>query len=703
MSKNTAKRTSKQIAAANQAIADLPMTYPIVANSTYVDRLGGQVTTEPAWRATPNTALMARRLISQTVRDDVAAFFTSHALVDIIAGLIPVRTLSLGTVAISVTDLSMAISEKVRTPEAMMVAMELVVPFLIKTGVISERALNFSTRVEYHDSEVTVRKLATDVAVQQVLQGYHLISTPSIADRKYTPQAFGQEVSSLLAPLGLAFTDVNKLDTVIDDIVLAVRARIDPSLAGMNGSLPTTWRDHAAIQDFATNLVFIKAAMALQPGTNMTTANGEYHLDTYAPLILTKLKTSDRYAMVGAREIRSFYGLRKVRNVRREPVEAILYENMKMAPVAQAAYIFADARMKGASIVASARDRAAEALSAVYDSLDKVDTSYHVEHVCAIRQHLAEAAPETQPCKVRQYLGRYSSSIPAADIAALLATSIRVAFASDDTAVHSKDADGNDQVTYNVGFEYQVQTAENHIPGLTTGRHAGDMVYTTDPTEVFMAVTEFDPATARAPVAQVIEGDRMGESIVGLDADEFVSCGMRSSYSFNLDGISASGKLRAIDFGRLSSNSQLKFKIPMGNVEVQSQLDAIYMDVFDDIAEAAAQGMVEANTAMFLRLALNRAVMNLANRVAPGFRDECQSFIIGQSASGMSRADASRVRAVMTQATITAICDLITYDFFLRAQGIHSMLMEHILDAATNDELGMIVLEGSQRKVRPAI
>ncbi|UNI73396.1 major structural protein [Pseudomonas phage ER16] len=71
--------------------------------------------------------------------------------------------------------------------------------------------------------------------------------------------------------IGLTLHELTDLSNVVEDMVLGVRASLDPlfSIDSDSVSVPHEWRNNRIVEELSHNLVFVKAALALPVGERL--------------------------------------------------------------------------------------------------------------------------------------------------------------------------------------------------------------------------------------------------------------------------------------------------------------------------------------------------------------------------------------------------------------------------------------------------
>lgn len=605
-----------------QAASQTVLTAPLAITSTIVDRKEGTAEVSAIWRDTVNIDYIARTCgRSARVRSEVAKFFSSHALAQILPKLMPVRTINVGTTVAMRTDLiQKAISSYLVNQAAASVVTEIVIAYLAKLNLVTTTSSNFVTRVYHTKHVVTVSHLALDIAMEEVARAVTMTKPLKIDDRVYTPDTLSQDIASALAPVGRVFLRIASITTVLDDIVAGVRANIDPEMLGLTGHVPAEWRDHPVVQEFSSNLVFVQAACALPAQTSVTPVNSDFRREQYAPEIASQLRTSTRYAIVGRNRVADHFSLTKIRDIRGVVHAAVLTQNAAFIPFAQSIYIFNDARVAGNKIIQQASERVAQAFVSASPAAANFSLTTVAKSMSEILRNVCEITG-TLPQRLYSTVVDVPGTMSVTAAAALLSNQVRFGLRSHpdfaiamsdrfgfkydpyadtlaldvnvDTDASDRDSDLADtdllQPGSNAYILYEVATREIDCGPFFEGQLVGDRGFTDVPDEVFTLVEDFTASTNVPPVAQDIPGSAQGSSFMGFDPEttlDAVHITKRFAYSFTVAGKHIHGVARAIDMNRLSADTASFLTVPRYNKSVVSAWMNLVLTTVRSLVEA---------------------------------------------------------------------------------------------------------------------
>lgn len=653
------------------------VSLPIAITSTIIDTLGGQTLYERVWQAKPSAEYIKYHCYSAAVRSEVSRFFLSHRMVEILdSDLIRVRTVRPDNVTIRPDVLFERISSvKGLTPSAALVVMEFVNAYLIQLGVVSDVTSDRVAPITYSRATVDLDKLITDSSIQEVVRIFESVTIVKIKDRVYTPQTFAQEVSSALLPLGRAFLDINDYSSIFSDIVRGIRAFIEPELVDLLGTVKPYWRDHPVVRQLAENAVFVEAAVSLPAGYSITPVNTDYRLETYAPVVLSALKTSKRYQFVDRSHIAKHYVSRKIRNRAGVVCGAIIGHNVRMMPAAQALHSTTDARSKDATMISGTRERAAEAIVAAYAGVPETVSVYSaVNTALSVLTDIAEASNGEHIGVVRYQVDEV---VPMTDLhmAMLLSDSMTVTVAGSSNAV-SVSGPGATAV-HIAEWVFTVPTTERDFI-FEEGSKAlllNDRVVTSSADEVLMVASQLDGAVTVALPQQTIPNELLDLSFIGFDFRKATSrLNTKMEFKLNHGDTMYEGSIRPMDLGRLMTNQSVSLYTPVYNDKVcQSFFDSLNeldQKVNKTLLDDSGTGRDHSGLRRALATRIMRARLNAAYSLDPSFIAEVSKTLVAVMTSQITPEDADQMRASFRQSMYRVDLAVYAFIFFLRAQGI---------------------------------
>jgi hypothetical protein len=669
--------------------------------STIIDRLAGTVVTEPIFREKPNLNMIMRRASNPGVREKCAQFFLSNKLVEPLTSVIPVNTLKPGDAAILQKDLFKAISKVENDPKVQLVVTEIVNAFLIGCGVVQDSG-TFTTRIYYPFKPVTTASLADDIGMQEVVRVLGSVDRLNLSNKKYTNRSFAAAAAQALYPVGKALLDVNELSGVIGDMVLGVRASIDPTLQGFTGSVTQSWRDNVVIQELAKNYVFVDAALSLPVG-DATPLNDGWKLNSWAPIILAALKTSPRYAIVGKSEVVRSLGLTKIRDLRGRPVSYVLYRSAKPEPVAQSVYAFEDAEISGAMTIIPTKERVAEAVAAAYGQTAGLGTDAAVSYLVSFLTDVVEAGYTNYKLGYHVDLGSLQEA-GHHEVACLISDRVRVKIEADGRVIKPGR---NPDMSRDYGWWYHVTTSERDFGDLNRGVFDSTTYVTNRLGEVFIAADEFAPQNAIDPRPQLIAPVAFDSRIMAFDPDtNLASLSSRYSWDITVNNSRVSGGFKASELGGMKSLTNTSLVIPIYNDDVFHTVMSVFDTISSLLADVVKRRQIDGEgpdqtTVSFLRRSLGRAFLRYAQNLAPGFRQEIHNGMIDRAVTRLQPDAAMALRARLGQREFGGYADVSALLMFLTMQGFNT---EKWTAMAKDLDMARVFLEyGSDRNSTASI
>lgn len=676
---------------------------PITVITNIIDRWEGLSQTFEIWGATPSVRYVTAVLSNDEDRQALAEFFISRRFATVFKSLNRTQSIKPNECLLVKTDVFAALNKFLSVPQAG-VALELILPLLLKLGSVSS-TMRYSNHVRYGFKTVDTEDVRNDVATYQVLQAVKATTTSNISpNTKYSTAALAEELADAYRKIGLELYDVNDLAIVVGDMVKGVRANLDPSLSYgvLTGSVSADWRKSRVVDELSKNLVFIKAAMALPPGSSVDLACEGWKLEKWGPILLSALQSSERYGWVSKAESLRTYGLRKVRDVKGIVQKAVIFRSAKVQPVAQAVFALEEAELAGAFSINASRDRIADAVQSAYGSAT-FNTSIGADLLVSVLGDAIEAG-WIGGSKVEEL----SLGLDETDVCCMLASRIHVTIPSlrDFTFVDAEDGQQPDQPAFSPKWTYTVATAEKTLTvpaGL--GEHRGDEVVSGDRNIILMAAAEFEPLDALVPKPQVFGPTAFNSIVVGFNESVLQSTTKKFRFDITINETSMRGSIRPAGFASMNTSDTTSLVTPHFNAQVITTLRDSFSTVNDLVGklENSTPGQWtgskpgdEFMTLMRRRIA--RALLALSQQLSPGFRNEVQNAVIDRTLSGsavMSVDETERMRARLSQRAYAACSDVLALQFFLFIQGIDDGVWADI--ANTPGMLRVYMEAGSDR------
>lgn len=619
-------------------------------NSTIIDRMAGISHSYEVFSGVVNSHYVSERLAKTDVRNAVSTFFTTRAIAPVIEEVIGARTHRIGGPATNRSKLYSAIKKAVSNTEAADVVMELIMPVIMKAGLVRfKRPIH--TRVSYEYGDVSMKDLLLDFERQVVIQAVNdctsLVSMNS--GETWATASIAEDIADAFFAMGTALRTVKDFEMIASDIVRGVRARIDPNLTGLKGDVPEYVREHDVVATLSQNLVFINEAFAIGKGTSVRIMSDGYKFDKWAPTVLAMLRTSERYSVVGRAEYLQNIGVRVIRDSRGIAHRAVVWEAARMAPVAMSVDVAPDVSFPGALSIDVSNERLGEHVEASYDRLPEVmSTTSAVEAYCdSLRDVVETLTGNEKQLESGAEFWTMRSSKTLGSIAMMMAESIGF-----------KPGEDGDIV-------YRCKSDEKVFDVLSGTMVAGE-VFTTDPVELIMLLGDRDPQTLVEPKPQLISRTALKSSMVGVSEEaDFVSMAERFSFRSTVMGVTISGSLRAVELQSMEVPSIVQLVKPVYNTEVMATVNAIIEQMY-----ALRKATDDELLASRIRRSVATYVLSCAQGVSAAFRDDIHAALIERSIAQLDAESAMKTRSRIGQRAIGAIADVIGAVFFLGMQGL---------------------------------
>lgn len=665
---------------------------PVYVHSTIVDRWEGMSQTFEVWGDTPNSRYVAKGLANVDDRNEVARFFITRGFALVLKSLIKVRTIKPEDCVLTKSELFTALCEHLTVAQAGIV-MELILPALSNLGLMVNN-MRYSTHIRYGFDPVTTDQVRDDVSVYQIMQAVKSTTKTSL-DRsmKYSPAAMAEILSEDFRKIGLEMYEVNDMASIVSDMVAGVRAAIDPELSGdaIGGSVPNDWRNSRVVEELSKNLVFIKAAIELPVGSPITIKSEGWKLDKWAPIILSAIQSSERYAWISKAEALRAYGLSKTRDTKGRVHNAVVYRAAKTVPIAQAVFALEDSLMPGAMNLNATKDRIAEVIQSAYGDAD-FNTA---ESAMLYRSVLSDAVEAGWTSG--QSVTNFAWSCSTEEICCLLADRLYV-------TLPARNDDGS---VSNMQWRYVVPTTEkDFVFDITPDTEMrGDEVSTSSVDVAILAHNEFSPIDVAPAKPQVFGPAAFNTRVVNYDERTVHRNDSRFAFYVSINSVSMRGNIRPSDFASMRTSDLTSVVVPHFNQLVISEtLTALEscVELLNKMRRSTeAQWSYAKPSEQFFTLLERRVarfILGLAQKLSPGFRRDVNNAIIDRTISGtpnLTPDQGTVMRAQLMQRAYAACADVLSFHFFLFVQGMDDQRWQ---DLITQDDMLKIYLEiGSDR------
>lgn len=660
--------------------------------TTLIDRYEGLSTTELVWARTANNKFVKELLVDERIKDKVAEFFVRRSISVVLKKLIKTVMFKPSETAFTKDEFFNVLSSVVEDVKAAGAINELCLPPLIELGLISD-AIQYSKQLRYGFDRVSISDIRNDVTMYNVVEEVKKVSVRIDKQDKVSATVFAEAVAEAMRPVGLAIYEIVDMGGVVDDLVKGVRAHIDPtqSISDMGGVVPHDWRNHKVVAELATNLVFVRAALSLPSGASLALTTDSWKLDKWASIVLTAIKSSERFQWVSKAEALRHYSIRKVRDLRGVPVSAVVARWIEVTPVAQAVFAVEDVGMAGAYNISPTKDRISDAVQKAYGTA-KFSL---LEGADLLKNNLEDYVQAGWNGASSVYVvdaGGNSASL--SDIAVLLADQLYVGVSDGkvEVASHLESVDEEIlQTVWDPAWWYSKNTTEQGLR-VWSGHHLGDRIITNDPAEVVLASDDRDALDAVPARPQLLSQAAFNTRLLTFSEDVVKRVDSRFSFQATVAGVKIAGSFRAVDFASLRSGTHTCLVMPHYNAEVIRGLESTHKRVAE-LNEKVAKSSPDtwnANKAdpqvmKFIERRQARELLALAQRLDANFRNEVHSTIIERAiASGnVKGSDADLFRAKLGQKSFAAVVDLLALRFFLFIQGIETEYWTELLSSET--------------------
>lgn len=623
------------------------LTLSATINSFIVDRLSGVTITERVYGEEMNVTYIVRRIRNDVVRTEVANFFTTRRIGSIFSSLIATNTIRVGGYYFNVSDLVRDVSESVGSRDAAAAIVEILCPVLYGTGLMTRSSAIMARHTyDFNAMAGVFTDIAADIITQELTRAVRASAALFNVEpgRVYSTKQVGIELAEAFFAVGTALRNTADFSAVLEAMVWGVRAKIDPNLSGLKGSVPSDIVNHVVVDTLSTNLNFIQEALLLAEAASMNPIDG-WKFDKWAPVILSMIRLSERYSIVNRSELINQFSIRKTYGLDGIVRFAVINQKASVEAAALALIAIDDVAFDGAWALDTTNERVAEHVAAAYgDFAHKFTTEMGAAHVSEVARDLIEHDAEALS-GVEVFSVDFRSP---EDLAMMLCD--RIMF---------KPGSWSDRI-------YTMATAERTMH-LESGVVMSGFIYTRDPVEILLASAEREATAAVLPRPQLLPREALHARLLRSDGDNLTFISIRDRFAFGVQifDLPLRGSLRASDLASMSSSNQLSLVIPAYNRWVVS----VVMEQLGTARVMCESGPAE------LRRRLKRShaalvLKDIAQSLSPGFRSEVHRAMIDRTIGRMDPGQATLMRARLSQTAVGAFVDLASVAFFLRLQGL---------------------------------
>lgn len=652
--------------------------------STFTDRLAGYTVAETIWSGQEvNSAHISRLLVDEETRRDVIRFFATRELINVVTDLLPGQQWQMGGYQATLAEMFASVMRSTKgNRNAASVLMEMLAPSFtraqILVGVAERRPIVQRFTYPFVD-EPTIAGLVSEISRAEIERSVSALTVSWNVEerRRYSTRALANTVADAFFPLAAALHDAFDFDAIVNDIIKAVRVRIDPIHTGLTGDVPRTMLEHPTVLFLETNATFIRAALNLgtdregaQGGitTSITPTVSEYRFDKWAGPILALLKSSDRYAIDGRMEALRSIGIKTVEDLRNVVRGAVVFENAEMEPVALGVVAVEDATMPAAWNIFQSKGRVDAHIAASYGNVHKeLSVSNTADHLANIMGPVVEESSAT--------LGVYSVEVRAQSlerIATLLADHIMY-----------KPGDAT-SVLYRLTTTKRLE--------LTSGVCVRNEVYTSDPVEVILAYGDKESVTANAMPQLLPKAALNSHLFVEANTDVIVRTDARYSFDQTIGHVTIRGSMKMSEFEHARHDIDASLVKPAYNDAIFNTCWSAYRAMIS-VTEKAPETMRRR-----LRREYTHYVVRVARAIASSMRGAVHAMLMRKSMSRLEEHEIQLMRARFHQAPVMAYSDLVAAAFFFGVQGIGQSPDEVDSAVASLDDTGEQDAPDSKRK-----
>lgn len=675
----------------------------------------GRAETVPIWGDSANMEFVSDELVDRGIREEVTDFFVKRAIAPVIEKLVVPPFMKPQETTVTKPMFYEALTTTGVSDRAAHVIMELLIGPFVKLGFLSGNG-KFAKQERFPFQRVTAAKISHEVAVHQMETALANVSMSGIdATVKQSKHVFSERIAEMFRPIGLSLLQAAELSSVVDDIIIGVRAHIAPYGVSADDvdAVPASWRNNPQVAELASCLPFVRAALIIPAGTPLALKNEGSNLDSWLRIIINYLRDSKRYKWISRKEALRHYTTRKVRNVRGEVVSVVAHRSLKAVAQAQAVIAIRDGAVMSldAMNISATKDRIAEVVQSTYGAAE-FTTAAGAELYANIASDLISLGYANATQAV--FIDAVGDGATMYDIAALMATSLEVevgtdgnVVTSDEVAAEKRATDSSriDDATWDPRWWFSVATRERNL-GVVAGRHYGDVVITPDPVEALMAADEVTAEDVFPAQPQLLSQAAFNSRVINFNPKDLQSIEEKFVFEVPYAGRNLKGAFRAMDFASLRAARLTTLVKPHFNDAVIRALSDVYAATSALITEAGAADRDAFLTnevptdvvigSMHRRVAIQ--LLRLSQQLSPTFRRDVHRAMIERViiANSDSSEELAITRAQLMQSAFAAMADVTALLFFLFIQGIECEAFVNLVGSQT---MQAVCLEmGSDRK-----
>lgn len=650
-------------------------------HTTVIDRQAGTTVTEEIWRDDPNINVIMRNARQPDARRECAEFFLSRKLNKVISDVVTTRTVKKGDVIIQPEALFNAITKNVASSAAGVVIMEVVNSYLRRLGMMTNNG-EFCTETYYPVKRVTVEDLSDDIAMQEVVRVLSGVTGEPLGNAKtFSVEAFASAITEALIPVGRAFLDINQLSSMVDDIVKGIRSNISNGRTEFHtGFVPADWREHAVVQELATNYTFIMAALALPVGSDITPVNDTFRREQWAPTILAALKTSLRYKMVDKQELLRQMTKRTVFDLKDRPVCYVMNQNAAAEPVGQCVYAFNDVSLTSSVTIVPLKERVDQAIAAAYPKDQSLGLDNAAMKFVDFMRDAVEGGYIPNEIGFTFNVGLYDEPLEH-EMVCIIANRVQVEDAKKGVNLPMSGKSYNPDPK---GWWYEVECEHKMFAPLLAGSAVGDRFITNNAGEALLAMKDFEATAIAEKRPQMISPKAFNSRLMHFNEGVLVDTTERFAYDVTIGKLKIHGSFKTHDLASLRSAAGTSVVKPRYNDEVITAISEVFKQMENQVAKFKAQQDPEIPDTLvaFLERRIPAALLDFSRTIGEGFRNEVHYGIIRRSTKDLTADEAMGLSARLSQRQFGAYADAAAFALFLAIQGMDIRFIQSILGSS---------------------
>lgn len=640
-------------------VSDASMSIEI---TSYVeDRLAGVTVTERIWSGDKiNSSYLSRLLSDGAVRLEVQRFFSSRAIRVIFPAFVgSPSTWRVGGYRSAVDRVYATILASVKDVLSAHAIMEIMMPAFANNHVTDspDRLTAVMNRFTYPlNTNPTVEQLSAEAARQYLERAVvDCVRSWSIkAGETYSVSAVADDLANAFFPIGRALRGMYDYTIVFTDLVKIVRARLDPELDGLLGSIPNTILSHPVVDNVVGNWTFIREALSVVPDgkTSISITSTEYAFDKWAGDALATLKASDRFVFRSRRDALRNIGVMHVSDLDGYRRAAVVYENAKMVPEALSVVATKDAVIDEAVNIDNSTGRIDAHLTTAYGDL--CNTFSPARAATALSDILSRVIEVAAPdeCGRAPSIGVIKGVVRDVSIehlATMMADRLL------------RNPAKPDEIVYCVATSARLQ--------LSSGVNVRGYVYTTDPAEVVLSVGSLAEPGLSEPLPQLLPRAALGSQLFSSAAEDiFIRPASRFTFSQSVGRVVVQGAVKLAELETARADLDAAIVRPSYN----SAVFTTARDLFG-VARSVVTGVSAVDDPLSRRHLDDvyvQAFVSACRGVSPAFRHLMHSILNRKTLRNVEQKDIRLLTAHLNQIPVKAFADSFATAFFLGVQGI---------------------------------